>query len=105
MTDAPLDQYCERRTEGDGTLELREVWVTGQAQIVLPHSRSNCDPGPCVVHNPTNHHMRDWPTLYRFDRGMTERTCPHGIGHPDPDDPSTDTVHGCDGCCTPPEAA
>jgi hypothetical protein len=32
-----------------------------------------------------------------------ERICPHGVGHPDPDDVfATDTVHGCDGCCTPP---
>lgn len=28
-----------------------------------------------------------------------ERICPHGVGHPDPDDTNPDTVHGCDGCC------
>jgi hypothetical protein len=33
-----------------------------------------------------------------------ERICPHGIGHPDPDDPAfknpIEGVHGCDGCCS-----
>ena len=32
-----------------------------------------------------------------------ERTCPHGVGHPDPDSPwahdSHEWIHGCDGCC------
>jgi hypothetical protein len=46
-----------------------------------------------------------------------ERICPHGVGHPDPDDLAyrisiakkmgKDTkylgIHGCDGCCTPPK--
>lgn len=32
----------------------------------------------------------------------SERTCPHGVGHPDPDDVlNEDKVHGCDGCCHP----
>lgn len=30
---------------------------------------------------------------------MMERMCPHGIGHPDPDEITLDVVHGCDGCC------
>jgi hypothetical protein len=41
-----------------------------------------------------------------------ERMCPHGVGHPDPDDPKLmnlnstehnssyfEYIHGCDGCC------
>jgi hypothetical protein len=36
-----------------------------------------------------------------------ERICPHGVGHPDPDDAAYHirigqgykTIHGCDGCC------
>ena len=47
--------------------------------------------------------MRDWPQHYREDTGVTERICPHGVGHPDPDQawPADDWrwVHGCDGCC------
>lgn len=41
-----------------------------------------------------------------------ERTCPHGVGHPDPDDAAyrasqgdTDCTHGCDWCCSPPQLA
>jgi hypothetical protein len=49
------------------------------------------------------HHMRDWPLIWRNDRGIFERKCPHGIGHPDPDQggPNFSAVHGCDGCCSP----
>jgi hypothetical protein len=52
--------------------------------------------------------MRAFPTLWRDDRGIMERTCPHGVGHPDPDDMGfhdrvnpghVEGVHGCDGCC------
>ncbi len=31
-----------------------------------------------------------------------ERTCAHGIGHPDPDSLAwlgCEGIHGCDGCC------
>jgi hypothetical protein len=39
---------------------------------------------------------------------MMERICPHGVGHPDPDDleykrkqglPDAAGIHGCCGCC------
>lgn len=43
--------------------------------------------------------MRTWPSVWRADRRLLERLCPHGVGHPDPDDRSADRVHGCDGCC------
>jgi hypothetical protein len=47
--------------------------------------------------------MRAFPQKWRGDKNMMERICPHGIGHPDPDEinlhlPSR-KVHGCDGCC------
>lgn len=72
------------------------------------HSEQLCAHRVCVVHNPTNHHMRTWPLNWRGDRGLFERICPHGVGHPDPDqygfwDEQGTTawmgVHGCDGCC------
>ena len=67
----------------------------------------------CVIHNPSKHHMNDWPIIVRLDRDpvLTERRCPHGIGHPDPDSLAWIVrmlgpeeghwrgVHGCDGCC------
>jgi hypothetical protein len=43
--------------------------------------------------------MRSWPQHWRGDRGIIERVCDHGIGHPDPDDRNRDKIHGCDGCC------
>tara|TARA_R110000787_G_scaffold16774_5_gene52582 strand:+ start:3125 stop:3385 length:261 start_codon:yes stop_codon:yes gene_type:complete len=63
------------------------------------HPRAKCKGPNCVIHNPSDHHMRDWPLHWREDRGIFERICPHGVGHPDPDDISIDTTHGCDGCC------
>lgn len=63
------------------------------------HHAGMCEGCPCTLHNRTNHHMRAWPQHWRGDRGMMERICPHGVGHPDPDDITADTVHGCDGCC------
>jgi hypothetical protein len=61
----------------------------------------------CPVHDPSDHHMRGWPVIWRDDKGILERICPHGIGHPDPDQfehwdsigRSALSVHGCDGCC------
>jgi len=69
------------------------------------HDNSECyDPKVCTIHNRTDHHMRSFKQFYRFDRGIMERICPHGVGHPDPDEykiitGADDGVHGCDGCC------
>ncbi len=64
----------------------------------------------CVIHYPSKHHMRLWPLIWRDDRGIFERQCPHGVGHPDPDQfpywnergLDGESIHGCDGCCRPP---
>lgn len=81
------------------------------------HDESACAGEACVIHNPSDHHMADWPVSVRYDRwALAERICPHGIGHPDPDSLAwqrrmveqgkisagaySDT-HGCDGCCAP----
>lgn len=68
------------------------------------HEPAKCAGEVCCIHNPTDHHMRTWRQNWRGDKGMVERLCPHGIGHPDPDDLLVRTtrwagVHGCDGCC------
>lgn len=83
-----------------------EVYVTGTGQIIgNPHPRETCrNPDNCVIHSPSEHSMREFPTHFRFDRYLMERICPHGVGHPDPDDLAFDSsnargVHGCDGCC------
>lgn len=63
------------------------------------------------MHNRTAHSMRGFPQNWRGDRGLTERVCPHGVGHPDPDHMAwfvgkfgekaaiVESIHGCDGCC------
>jgi hypothetical protein len=69
------------------------------------HDPERCRGRPCCVHHPSDHHMVGWPQLWRADRYLMERTCPHGVGHPDPDDLNPDRQHGCDGCCRPPDPA
>jgi hypothetical protein len=64
------------------------------------HEQEECDGPPCAIHHPSAHHMAGWPIQWRNDRGIWERVCPHGIGHPDPDQ-GCEGTHGCDGCCTP----
>lgn len=78
--------------------------------FISTHDPSNCSGRYCVIHNPSAHHMRSWPTNWRADRQLMERTCTHGIGHPDPDDLAFQITqgrgwqanHGCDGCCLAP---
>lgn len=63
------------------------------------HKPDQCLNQYCTIHNFSDHHMVDWPQNWRSDKHMMERICPHGIGHPDPDDINPDKSHGCDGCC------
>jgi len=66
------------------------------------HSKETCWGPHCVIHNPTEHHMRTWTLYWREDRRIFERFCPHGIGHNDPDQTymnGDSGIHGCDGCC------
>jgi len=94
--------------------------------LVGVHPAAACAGRVCVIHAPTAHHMRDWPI--HWHHGIFERICPHGVGHPDPDqyphwaqraaawrpslaadildgpaevNPWPDMgVHGCCGCCS-----
>ena len=91
---------------------MRETHYTGTGQRMMVHPVEECC-GPCVIHRPSQHHMKDWPTHWRGDRMLMERLCPHGVGHPDPDHlagldyisglppgaASEHSIHGCDGCC------
>lgn len=81
-------------------------------QKIYAHSEAVCSGNACCIHNPSDHHMREWKQWWRDDIGLMERMCPHGIGHPDPDhmtfvlssrplDGSPMGLHGCDGCCQP----
>lgn len=78
-----------------------EPYTTGTNQHIRVHRKEDCE-GPCPIHNPSDHCMRDFPTHWRDDRGIMERICPHDVGHPDPDDRKViagDSIHGCCGCC------
>jgi hypothetical protein len=75
---------------------------------IICHRPEVCEGEICCVHNPSAHHMRDWPQHWRDDTHVMERLCPHGVGHPDPDGLAfllktpgfeTEGIHGCDGCC------
>lgn len=67
--------------------------------VLMAHDPEKCAGEFCTLHNRSNHKLRNVPQLWRPDRGIMERVCFHGVGHPDPDDPTTDRVHGCCGCC------
>lgn len=70
----------------------------------------SCEEG-CVIHHPSDtvQNRENWPYNWRGDRGIMERICEHGIGHPDWDSArhferigqSWQNIHGCCGiCCT-----
>lgn len=89
-----------------------ETCITGTNQKIMVHDKEKCKGRHCVIHNPSNHNMKDWPTHWRNDRKIMERICSHGVGHPDPDDlefrksqePDESKhkyldIHGCCNCC------
>jgi hypothetical protein len=86
-----------------GEIALPTSWIV----FANTHERNETCEKACVIHNPTDHHMKYWQLHWRHDRGMFERICRHGIGHPDPDQfpfweatgREAEKVHGCCGCC------
>lgn len=78
------------------------------------HEQAACAGRYCTLHNPSINHMSSWPLAWRGDKAMFERTCGHGVGHPDKDHLAfvkdfrgtyafySDSIHGCDGCCRRP---
>ena len=84
------------------TMDL--VYLENTDIKIWTHKKDQCMGERCTVHNLSKHHMRSWPQWWRGDRGIMERICEHGVGHPDPDDyrcmnDASERVHGCDGCC------
>lgn len=81
--------------------------------VLRTHPASACKDDPnCCIHKPSDHALSDAKLNWRGDRGLMERICKHGIGHPDPDDLAHKKrtmsryedfafeIHGCDGCCS-----
>ena len=90
--------------------ETLEVWKSSRIKLehtntyILCHHKMECKGEFCTMHKRSDHSMRSFPQHWRGDRGIMERICTHGIGHPDPDDyrftlELDSGVHGCDGCC------
>lgn len=93
--------------EIDGSHTFR--WPKG-GRLSNVHKPEDCQSRHCVIHNPSDHHMKDWPLILRGNL-IWERQCKHGVGHPDPDSlyylekvlgKGGAGVHGCDGCCIDP---
>ena len=90
-----------------------ELFVTGTGQHIEVHERNDdCLTYGCCIHNPSPEAVALGRTHWRDDRGLMERICEHGVGHPDPDAVAharrrfgadfdgAHFIHGCDGCCT-----
>lgn len=78
--------------------------LENSTEVLQCHLPDQCAGERCTIHNRSHHHMRSFQQHWRGDRGIMERICEHGVGHPDPDDyrvytGADDGVHGCDGCC------
>lgn len=90
---------------------------TGQKIVGVHAETKDCQTFGCSIHNPTDPNKDTMPTHWRGDRGLMERICEHGVGHPDQDHLNwlartygvhkayDEGVHGCDGCCGRTEAA
>lgn len=83
-----------------------ERYITGVGQELKVHDAARCTAlirtdDWCVIHKRKPGHMSTWPTLWRSDWGeFMEVICPHGIGHPAPEETRSGGFgHGCDGCC------
>lgn len=80
-----------------------EAYTSGTGQALKVHDLKVCSALRdanrwCVIHRRKPGHMQAWPTNWRSDAGFMEVLCPHGIGHPAPED-RHQHMHGCDGCC------
>ena len=95
---------------------MAHYWTgTGQKLENVHAPSDECMKYGCPIHKPSDHHMKDWPTHWREDRGIMERLCEHDVGHPDPDqvaymkrhhgveEATMESMHGCDGCCAKPK--
>lgn len=85
------------------------VTPDGSRRLRTHEQNAECDELGCCIHNPSDNiqNRENWPYNWREDRGIMERLCKHGCGHPDFD--SADYLerngqryqndHGCDFCC------
>ena len=96
--------YLEQNPDTGFYTNTNKPW----ARLRRVHDESLCADRGCAIHNhPSDHPLKDAPMYWRTDRGILERICEHGIGHPDHDSAlylesigqSVENIHGCDSCC------
>lgn len=63
-----------------------QVVVLEGGQRIWAHPREACAGETCCVHNPSQHHMSEFPQIWFDDTKSMARRCPHGVYHPDPDE-------------------
>lgn len=92
---------------------MERFTIPGATHAMHVHDRvEDCTTHGCVIHCPTATDPANaggWPYVWRLNKHGFERTCPHGVDHPDADelrwrartgrDAATAAVHRCDGCC------
>lgn len=63
------------------------------------HAEGTCFGEHCVIHNPSNHGLRDAPMTWVSGKGLLRR-CVHNKMHPDPDSPqAVGHSYECPCCC------
>jgi len=80
--------------------------------LLMTHPEHACKGGHCCIHNPSDHPLRDAPMRWVARFKSIQRTCSHGVNHPDYDDflykirvgvsgvmLAVIGAHNCDGCC------
>lgn len=59
-----------------------ESHLIESGQVVATHLQEQCFGEWCAIHHPQPGPWGEWPRLWREDRGIMERICPCGVGHP-----------------------
>lgn len=105
------------------------VWIIGRPKmrhdmisladntLLMTHPAERCQGRNCCIHNPSDHALKAAPMHWNDAARRTERVCPHGQHHPDPDHLTYVLDHEgmlayfehkyhspCDGCCNLPNA-
>lgn len=97
-----------QRRETENGVEF--VSLDGEYRLTNVHPETaECHQHGCVVHSPSTWALSEAPLNWRTDRGIFERICEHGVGHPDIDTVDwlmrhgrgAEAAHGCCGygCC------
>jgi hypothetical protein len=87
----------------DGWL-IPNQWIDDQLvpqPVIMRGVHTQCLNIYCIVHHPSQHHMRSWPLVWVNDEAVFRRVCPHGLLHQDPDGWDTEPEDCPDGCCEP----